>query len=62
MCEETIPNIATWLRYGEKDGVCPWITDGGDCVHCSLGWGGQNCIFKKIADRIDAAAENGGMA
>lgn len=55
--QATLANIATWLRHGNKDEICPWWADGGDCVHCSLGFGGQNCIFEKIADCVDAAAE-----
>ena len=59
---ETIADIATWLRYGDKDGVCPWHSHGESCSTCPLGGAGNNCIFDKIADRIDSAAENGGMA
>lgn len=55
--KETLADISTWLRACFH-GICPWLADGGDCVHCALGWSGQNCIFVKIADRVDEAAED----
>lgn len=53
---ETLADIATWLRVDFHE-ICPWLADGGSCAGCPLGGNGKNCIFDKIADKVDAAAE-----
>ena len=54
--KETLADIATWLRVDFHE-ICPWLADGGSCAGCPLGGNGKNCIFDKIADKVDAAAE-----
>ena len=40
------------------DDFCPWWADGGNCTRCPLGWGGKNCSFPKLANRIEAAVRH----
>ena len=54
--KETLADIATWLLVGFHE-ICPWLVNGGKCAECPLGGNGKNCIFDKIADKVDAAAE-----
>lgn len=54
--KETLTDIATWLRVDFHE-ICPWQVSGGKCAECPFGGQGKNCIFDKVADKVDAAAE-----
>lgn len=53
---ETLEEISTWIRVDFHE-ICPWQAHGGRCAGCPLGGAGNNCIFDKIADKVDAAAK-----
>ena len=54
--KETLEEISTWIRVDFHE-ICPWQAHGGRCAGCPLGGNGKNCIFDKIADKVDAAAK-----
>ena len=54
--KETLEEISTWIRVDFHE-ICPWQAHGGRCAGCPLGSAGNNCIFDKIADKVDAAAK-----
>lgn len=56
--KETIEDIIKEMRNSTNDNICPHWADGGGCDYCPMGGQGKNCIFDKLADRLEAALKH----
>ena len=60
MCDngkEALGEIVLSCRAGFHNS-CPWLVHGERCETCPLGCAGANCIFSKIADKVEVALDN----